>query len=134
MLTVTFRGSRLSIFLCLFIDWFIFYHELTNCRCNQQQSYIWKKSVTHFAKLKALLQNKINHKFSGLNSQWKSLKQLGTIVIFLEKLCYKYGGETSPRPFSEKLKLIISLDQQCKVLYSLFLLYGKLRSIKIYWN
>ena len=30
--------------------------------------------------------------------------------IFLEKSCTKYGGETSPRPFSEKLKLSISLD------------------------
>ena len=31
--------------------------------------------------------------------------------IFLEKSYTKYGGETSPRPFSEKLKLRISLDQ-----------------------
>ena len=31
--------------------------------------------------------------------------------IFLEKSYTKYGGETSPRPFSEKLKLIISLNQ-----------------------
>ena len=31
--------------------------------------------------------------------------------IFLEKLFTKCGGETSPRPFSEKLKLSISLDQ-----------------------
>ena len=31
--------------------------------------------------------------------------------IFLEKLYRKYGGETSPRPFSQKLKLTISLDQ-----------------------
>ena len=31
--------------------------------------------------------------------------------IFLEKSYSKYGGETSPRPFSEKLKLGISLDQ-----------------------
>ena len=30
--------------------------------------------------------------------------------IFLEKSDAKYGGETSPRPFSEKLKLRISLD------------------------
>ena len=52
--------------------------------------------------------------------------------IFLEKSYTKCGGETSPRPFSEKLKLSISLDQQSKVLYSLFLLYVKLRAIKIY--
>ena len=31
--------------------------------------------------------------------------------IFLEKSYAKCGGETSPRPFSEKLKLNISLDQ-----------------------
>ena len=31
--------------------------------------------------------------------------------IFLEKSFTKCGGETSPRPFSEKLKLTISLDQ-----------------------
>ena len=31
--------------------------------------------------------------------------------ILLEKSCTKYGGKTSTRPFSEKLKLSISLDQ-----------------------
>ena len=31
--------------------------------------------------------------------------------IFLEKSYPKYGGETSPKPFSKKLKLSISLDQ-----------------------
>ena len=31
--------------------------------------------------------------------------------IFLEKSCTKCGGETSPGPFFEKLKLSISLDQ-----------------------
>ena len=52
--------------------------------------------------------------------------------IFLEKSYTKCGGETSPRHFSEKLKLTISLDQCSKVLYSLLLLYGKLRTIKIH--
>ena len=33
------------------------------------------------------------------------------INIFLEKLYTKCGEETSPRPFSEKLKLSISLDK-----------------------
>ena len=42
------------------------------------------------------------------------------------------GEETSPRHFSEKLKLSISLIQESKVLYSLFLLYAKLRTIEIY--
>ena len=31
--------------------------------------------------------------------------------IFLEKSYTKYGRETSPRPFPEKLKLSMSLDQ-----------------------
>ena len=54
--------------------------------------------------------------------------------IFLEKLFTKYDGKTIVRPFSEKLKLTISLDHQSKVLYSLLLLYGKLRAIEIYQN
>ena len=31
--------------------------------------------------------------------------------IFIEKSYTKWGGKTIPRPFSEKLKLSISLDQ-----------------------
>ena len=31
--------------------------------------------------------------------------------IFLEKSYTNYGGKTSPRPFSEELKLTKSLDQ-----------------------
>ena len=54
--------------------------------------------------------------------------------IFLKKSYTKFGGKTSPRPFSEKLKLSISLDQYSKVVYSLLLLYGKLRAIEIYQN
>ena len=52
--------------------------------------------------------------------------------IFLGKSYTKCGGETSPRPFTEKLKLSISLDQKSKVLYSLFSLYGNLRAIERY--
>ena len=43
--------------------------------------------------------------------------------IFLKKPFTKYEGETIPRPFSNKPKLSISLDQSFKVPYSLFLLY-----------
>ena len=32
-------------------------------------------------------------------------------IIFIEKGYRKWGGETNNRPFSEKLKLSISLDQ-----------------------
>ena len=44
--------------------------------------------------------------------------------IFPEKSNTKCGGKTSPRPFSEKSKFGISLDQYFKVLYSLFLLHA----------
>ena len=44
--------------------------------------------------------------------------------ILLEQSFTKCGGKTSPRPFSEILKLSISLDQQSKDLYSLLLFYG----------
>ena len=51
--------------------------------------------------------------------------------IFIEKSYIKCDRETIPRPFFEKLKLSISLDQHSKVLYILFLLFGKLRTIEI---
>ena len=57
--------------------------------------------------------------------------------IFLKKSYTKCSGETSPRPFSGKLKLSISLDQWFKVFYSLFLLYClycKLTTIRIYYS
>ena len=50
--------------------------------------------------------------------------------IFLEKSYTKCDRETIPRPLSEKSKLSISLDEQSKVLYGLFLLYDTLRAIK----
>ena len=50
--------------------------------------------------------------------------------IFLGKSYIKCGGETSPRPFSEKLKLSISMNEEPRVLYGLFLLYAKLRVSK----
>ena len=52
--------------------------------------------------------------------------------IFLEKSYTKFGGGTSPKSFSEKSKLSISPDRLSKVLYRLFLLYAKLRSIVMY--
>ena len=51
--------------------------------------------------------------------------------IFIEKSYIKCDGETILRRFFEKLKLSISLDQHSKVLYILFLLFGKLRTIEI---
>ena len=54
--------------------------------------------------------------------------------VFLEKYYTKCGGENIPRPFSKKSKLRIFLNQYSKVLYSLVLLYAKLRAFEIYWN
>ena len=53
--------------------------------------------------------------------------------IFL-KSYPKCGGKASPKPFSKKSKLSISLNQQSKILHSLLILYDKLRAIEIYWN
>ena len=52
--------------------------------------------------------------------------------IFFQKSYIKCAGDTSPRQFSKKSKLSISLDQQPRVLQSLFLLYAKLRAIEVY--
>ena len=51
--------------------------------------------------------------------------------IFIEKLYTKYAGEAIPRPLSKMSKWSIYLDQQCKVLTSLFLLYANLRAMEI---
>ena len=51
--------------------------------------------------------------------------------IFREKSYTKCGGETIPRPFLKKSKLSISLDQCSKVLFVLFLLFGKVSTIEI---
>ena len=51
--------------------------------------------------------------------------------IFVEKSNTKCVGKSIPRPISKITKLSISLDQQCKVLSSLFLLHANLRAIEI---
>ena len=60
------------------------------------------------------------------------LKEYNMINIPLEKSYTKCGGETIPKPFSEKSKLSRPLDQYSEVSYSLFLLYAKLRAIGRY--
>ena len=52
--------------------------------------------------------------------------------IFLEKPYKNCDRETIPRPIYKNSKLSISLNQYSKVLYSLFLLYAKLRIIEKY--
>ena len=50
--------------------------------------------------------------------------------IFLEKSYTKLGREAILGPFSKKSSLSVSLDQYSKVLYILFLLFAKLRTIE----
>ena len=63
--------------------------------------------------------------------KFSQLREYNIRNVLLEKSYIKFGGETIPRPFSKKSKLSISLDQKSKVLYSLFLLHSKLRTIEI---
>ena len=68
-----------------------------------------------------------------VDSCWLLLTCVGTRVLDYTwaTIC---GLQTFPRAFSKKLRLSITLDQCSKVLYSMFLLYAKLRAIEIYWN
>ena len=66
----------------------------------------------------AWLTNNYNKHIAPISLEVKTIRQwkFGQLIrcnmrnIFLEKSYPKCGGETSPRPFSEKLKLSISLD------------------------
>ena len=60
------------------------------------------------------------------------LIECNTRNIFLENYAQNVVEKLVPKSFSGKIKLSISLDQQSKILYSLFLLSTKLRSIEIY--
>ena len=53
------------------------------------------------------------------------LREYNMKNILLEKPYTKCGGETSPRRFSEKLILSISLDQQSEFSFSLFYCISK---------
>ena len=64
--------------------------------------------------------------------KFRQLKEYNMKNIFLEKPYTEYGGETSPRPFSEKLKLSISLDQQSEFLFSLFYCISKWMTTTMY--
>ena len=62
-----------------------------------------------------ILRNKDNQA-----TKFGQLREYNMENIFLEKPYTKYGGETSPRPFSESLKLNISLNLQSEFLFSSF--------------
>ena len=52
--------------------------------------------------------------------------------LFHQKSCTNCDEQTFTRPFPVKSKLSISIDQQSKILQSLFLLHAKLRAIERY--
>ena len=54
--------------------------------------------------------------------------------IFVEKSYTNYARETISRPLSKISSLTISLDQYCKLLNNLFLLYANLLYAKGYQN
>ena len=81
--------------------------------------------VTHV--LTNILRNKDNQAI-----KFGQLREYNMKNNFLEKPCTKRGGETSPRPFSEKLKLIISLDQQPEFLFSSFYCISKWMATTLY--
>ena len=60
--------------------------------------------------------------------KFSQLKEYDMRNIFVIKSYTKYAEETIPRPLSKKSKLNISLDQECQVLNSLFLLYANLKT------
>ena len=86
---------------------------------------VWQTIIIHI--LPNFLRSKGNQ-----TMKFDQLTECNMKNIFKEKSCTKCNEETSPRPFSEKLKLSIYLDHYSKVFYSLFLLYAKLRAIEIY--
>ena len=60
------------------------------------------------------------------------LREYNMKNIFLKKPYTKCGGETSPRPLSEELKLGISLDQQSEFFFSSFYCISKRMTITMY--
>ena len=96
-----------------------------------QQSNMTRKIwlISEFMTLQPGQQTIVIHILPNISrSKGNQTKKFGQLIeynmrnIFLEKSYTECSGETIPKLFSEKSKLSISLDQQCKVLYSLFLL------------
>ena len=76
------------------------------------------------------------HMFTNISrSKSNQVMKFGQLIeynkrnILLEKSYKKCGRGTIPRPFSKKSKLSIYLDQYSKILYILFYLFAKLRTI-----
>ena len=69
--------------------------------------------------------------FLATGSSLKIIKNAFCSQDFLISVFIVCGGETNPRPFSEKSKLGISMYKYFKVLHSLFSLYAKVKAIKV---
>ena len=68
-----------------------------------------------------ILRNKDNQAM-----KFGQLREYNMANSLIVKSYTKCGGEASPRPFSEKLKLSISLDQRYESLFSSFYCISKL--------
>ena len=77
--------------------------------------------------LSNILRNKHNQAM-----KFGQLREQNMENTFLEKPYTKCGGETSSRPFSEKLKLSISLNQQSEFLFSSFYYISKSMTSTMY--
>ena len=77
--------------------------------------------------LPSILRNKDNQAM-----KFGQLKEYNMKNIFFEKPYTQCGEETSPRSFSEKLKLSTSLDQQFEILFSLLYCISKWMTTKMY--
>ena len=73
---------------------------------------VWLKDKVNFKfyDITAWLTNNISRSKGTQTKKFGQLIEFNMRNIFLEKSFTKYGGETSPRFSSQKLKLSISLD------------------------
>ena len=99
-----------------FLDIQIFVLTFWPCR-----KTTWSRKISLFSKfmksqpeLQTVLIDTLRHIWRGKHNQTMKFDQLieySMIINFLEKTYTKCGGETSPRNFSKKSNLSISLDQ-----------------------
>ena len=78
--------------------------------------------LAHITHIKYILPN-TSRSEGNQTMKFGQLIEYNMTNIFLEKSSTECDEETSPRPFSKKLKLSISLYQKSEILCSLFLLY-----------
>ena len=112
---------------------FLFHLNSSSCSQNIQIFCLefwsrWKRYNFNFkiCDVTTWLENKIHILTNISRSKSNQTMKFGQLIeynmknISLGKSYTKWGGDSIPRPFSKKSKSSITLDQQSKVLYSLF--------------